>query len=60
MALSISRTAVMSCDGPHVSQIYLYQTNPHQRLNLVDNGKYQAKVGSSVCQERDELYKYSV
>ena len=63
----------MSCDGPHVPQVYLYQTNPNQRLttlvdnsklsadlaskslpkvsNLnipVDNGKYQAKVGSLV------------
>ena len=70
----------MSCDGPHVPQVYLYQTNPNQRLttlvdnsklsadlaskslpkvsNLnipVDNGKYQAKVGSLVCQEIIEL-----
>jgi dipeptidyl-peptidase-4 len=30
----------MSCDGPHVPQVYMYQTNPNQRLDiLVNNGQ---------------------
>ena len=35
----------MSCDGPHVPQVYLYQTNPHKRLDiLVDNGQLSADL----------------
>ena len=35
----------MSCDGPHVPQVYLYQTNPNQRLTtLVDNSKLSADL----------------
>jgi len=37
----------MSCDGPHVPQVYLYQTNPNQRmLTLVDNAKLSADLSS--------------
>ena len=37
----------MSCDGPHVPQVYLYQTNPNQRLTtLVDNSKLSADLAS--------------
>jgi len=37
----------MSCDGPHVPQVYLYQTNPNQRLLvLVDNAKLSADLSS--------------
>ena len=37
----------MSCDGPHVPQVYLYQTNPNQRLTtLVDNSKLTADLAS--------------
>jgi len=37
----------MSCDGPHVPQVYLYQTNPNQRLlTLVDNAKLSADLST--------------
>jgi len=35
----------MSCNGPHVPQVYLYQTNPNQRTAiLVDNAKLSADL----------------
>merc|ERR1719499_2764483 len=35
----------MSCDGPHVPQVYLYQTNPNTRINLlVDNAKLSSDL----------------
>lgn len=38
----------MSCNGPHVPQVYLYQTDPNRRLDiLVDN----AKLSSDLAQK---------
>lgn len=35
----------MSCNGPHVPQVYLYQTNPNQRTAiLVDNAKLSSDL----------------
>ena len=38
---------VMSCDGPHVPQVYLYKTNPNQRTAiLVDNAKLSTDLAN--------------
>ena len=35
----------MSCDGPHVPQVYLYKTNPNERMTtLVDNVKLSSDL----------------
>jgi len=35
----------MSCDGPHVPQVYMYETNPNQRMDiLVDNAKLSSDL----------------
>jgi len=35
----------MSCDGPHVPQVYMYETNPNTRINLlVDNAKLSSDL----------------
>ena len=37
----------MSCNGPHVPQVYLYETNPNQRTAiLVDNAKLSADLAA--------------
>jgi len=35
----------MSCDGPHVPQVYMYETNPNRRMDiLVDNAKLSSDL----------------
>ena len=46
----------MSCEGPSVPQVFLYQTNPNQRLTtLVDNSKLSADLARKILPKISHL-----
>ncbi|XP_023340211.1 inactive dipeptidyl peptidase 10 [Eurytemora carolleeae] len=47
----------MSCDGPHVPQVYMYETNPNSRLEiLVDNAKLSSDLAAKSLPKVKHLF----